>query len=83
MMRAPTLSTGVAFVVGTIWLRRVGHRSGVTDIEARAALAGDDIVPDPMWQTTCGITIDAAPEAIWPYVPKQFFGLGEGGGMNT
>ena len=79
MMRAPTLITGVALVVGAIWLRRVGHRSGVTDFETRATLAGDDLVPEPMWQSTRGITIDAAPEAIWPWLAQMGFPAHRGG----
>jgi hypothetical protein len=70
-------------VVGTIWLRRVAHRSGVTDIEARAALAGDDLVPEPMWQSTHGITSTRRQKQSGRDVLKQFFGLGEGGGINT
>jgi hypothetical protein len=78
-MRARAVIAGIALLVGSTWLRRVGHRSGVTAFETRVALAGDDLVPDPMWQSTRGITIDAAPEAIWPWLAQMGFPAHRGG----
>ena len=36
--------------------------------EAALSLPGDDIIQDAKSQITRGITIDAAPEAIWPWL---------------
>ena len=36
-------------------------------------------MPDPMWQSTRGITIDAVPEAIWPWLAQMGFPAHRGG----
>lgn len=79
MNRARGVIAGVALLVAATWLRRLGHRSGVTSAETRAALPGDDLVPDPMWQSTRGITIDAAPVAVWPWLAQMGFPAHRGG----
>ena len=78
-MRIRVPLAGIALLVGAIGLHRVGRRSGVTELETHAALAGDDLVPDPMWQSTRGITIDAVPEAIWPWLAQMGFPAHRGG----
>jgi hypothetical protein len=63
-----------AAAIGALYLlRRVGRRSGVTGLEAAGDLPGDDIVVNPMWRSTRAITIDAAPERIWPWVVQMGF----------
>jgi hypothetical protein len=54
-------------------LRRVGRRSGVSAEEAAGALPGDEIVADPMWQSTRAITIAAPPEQVWPWIVQMGF----------
>jgi hypothetical protein len=54
-------------------LRRLGRRSGVTTDEAREVLPGDEIVADPMWQSTRAITIAAPPEQVWPWIVQMGF----------
>jgi hypothetical protein len=54
-------------------LRRLGRRSGVSPREAGKALPGDEIVPNPMWQSTRAITIAAAPEQVWPWIVQMGF----------
>jgi hypothetical protein len=68
--RAIGASAAAASGVGYL-LHRVGRRSGVTDAEAAAALPGDDIVPQPLWQSTRGITIGAPPEEVWPWIVQM------------
>jgi hypothetical protein len=41
---------------------------GATSEEAAAQLPGDDILPGASLQTTRAITVDAAPEFIWPWL---------------
>ena len=36
--------------------------------EQRRRLPGDELVPHPKWTITHAITIDAPPEAVWPWV---------------
>jgi hypothetical protein len=46
---------------------------GVDPIEADKALTGDDLVPTPTAIITRGITIDAPPEAVWPWLVQMGF----------
>ena len=39
--------------------------------EARTGLPGDDLVAKPWWVSTRAITIDAPPEAVWPWVVQM------------
>ncbi|HTP24080.1 MAG TPA: hypothetical protein VMK12_00270 [Anaeromyxobacteraceae bacterium] len=41
---------------------------GATEQELRSSLPGDDIVASPVLETTHGITIDAPPEQVWPWL---------------
>lgn len=69
-MRRGYAAAGLALVaVGA----RLGRRSGVSDEEAAGQLPGDDLVLDPDWQSTRGITIKATPEAIWPWLVQMGF----------
>lgn len=64
--------TGVAATVALYpamrwWFMRWG--ADLQEIEAD--LPGDDLVPDPTTTTTRAITIDAVPEAIWPWLVQM------------
>jgi hypothetical protein len=50
------------------FLRRLATRGGATDDEADVSLAGDDVIPHPMVETTHAITIAAPPSAVWPWI---------------
>jgi hypothetical protein len=54
-------------------LHRLGRASGLASGEETAALPGDEIVPDPLWQSTRAITIDAPPEQVWPWLVQMGF----------
>jgi hypothetical protein len=54
-------------------LHHLGRRSGVTDTEAAGQLPGDDLVREPMWQSTRAITIDAPPARVWPWIVQMGF----------
>jgi hypothetical protein len=61
-------------------LRRMGTRRGATDDEVDASLAGDDIIPHPMVETTHAITIAAPPSAVWPWlIQAGYRGAGRAG----
>jgi hypothetical protein len=67
------LAGGAAIAAGAKW-----HRTwGATPEEAASSLPGDDLVQDPAFRSTRAITIDAAPEAIWPWLKQM--GLARGG----
>jgi hypothetical protein len=54
------------------------HRTwGATAEEATAPLPGDELVPDFKFRSTRAITIEAAPEAVWPWLMQ--LGMGRGG----
>jgi hypothetical protein len=62
---------GAGSAAATVFLtRRLAERSGATTSEARSALPGDDLVPDPQIQTTRAITIHAPVVAVWPWVAQ-------------
>jgi hypothetical protein len=46
-------------------------RWGATDAEVRRPLPGDERVPNPVLQSTRAITIEAPPEAIWPWLAQM------------
>jgi hypothetical protein len=46
------------------------HRWGATDQEVTRTLPGDELLKEPLVRWTHGITIDAAPEAVWPWVAQ-------------
>jgi hypothetical protein len=50
---------------------------GATSEEQHRSLPGDEIVSSPVLQTTRAITIDAPPEAVWPWLVQM--GQGRGG----
>jgi hypothetical protein len=47
---------------------------GIDPDEARRALPGDQVVPDPIAIETRGITIDAPPDRVWPWLMQMGFG---------
>ncbi|MBK9178973.1 MAG: SRPBCC family protein [Acidimicrobiales bacterium] len=49
-------------------------RPSVTPAEARLALPGDHLVPVPQWVATRGVTIQAPPHAVWPWLVQMGFG---------
>jgi hypothetical protein len=52
------------------------ERWGVDPEEAGRELPGDDIIPAPSGGETRGITIDAPPEAVWPWLVQMGYGRG-------
>ena len=50
---------------------------GATEEEAKAVLPGDEFAPDPQIEATHAITIDAAPEDVWPWIVQ--LGQNKGG----
>jgi hypothetical protein len=76
-MRART-GIGVAGIVaaGYAGLQVLGRRAGSSARERRAALPGDGIVTRPTMVTNHAVTIDAAPDEIWPWLTQMGWHLG-------
>ena len=64
-------------LVGSRWLREQYNRWGVSQQEFLDAMPGDDLVPTPVLGSTRGVTIDAPPDAVWPWLAQ--IGQGRGG----
>jgi hypothetical protein len=75
-MRAVVFGTaiGVTAAVGVSQARRWWKTWGVAPDEASKPLPGDGIVPDPVAIETRGITIDAPPSAVWPWLVQMGYG---------
>lgn len=55
-------------------LRHWHRRWGATDAEVAAVMPGDELVPGSQIFCTRAITIDAPPEAVWPWLVQVGFG---------
>ena len=49
---------------------------GIDPAEAGKALPGDELVTDPSASDTRGLTIEAPPEAVWPWLVQMGYGRG-------
>lgn len=54
----------------TPFLRRARSHWGVSEAEAEAPHAGDQLVPTPLWSWTHGVEIDAPTERVWRWVSQ-------------
>ena len=57
-------------------------RAGASPEEDRTPLPGDELVPAPMWEATRAVSIDATPDAVWPWVAQMGYGRGGWYGWN-
>jgi hypothetical protein len=69
-------SIAAAGWAGYVSLRRWWNTWGVEPEEASKPLPGDAIVPDGETLLTRGITIDAPPDAVWPWLAQMGYGRG-------
>jgi hypothetical protein len=68
-----------AAIAGASWLAFMATRQwwrtwGVVPDEATKPLPGDDLVPDAQASDTRGITIEASPDLVWPWLVQMGFG---------
>lgn len=54
--------------------RRWWETWGIDPAESNRAMPGDDLVANAIGEDTRGITIDAPPEAVWPWLVQMGFG---------
>jgi hypothetical protein len=64
-------------LIATPFVGQRRRRWGTVGSEADDPLTGDELIPDPKWSYTLGVTIDAPPEAVWPWIAQ--IGQGRGG----
>jgi hypothetical protein len=64
-------------VTGYLAIRPRMLRWGATPVEAGRAMAGDELIPDPILVTTRAININVGPERVWPWLAQ--LGQGRGG----
>lgn len=65
---------GMVVDFATPFLRGPRSHWGVSAEVAARAHRGDALVPEPIWQWTHGVEIDAPPAAVWPWIAQ----LGQG-----
>ena len=70
---------GIAAVAVVWWFmgRPWALRWGSTEEEQSRPMPGDELVPEPQYETTKAITIEAGPEDVWPWLVQ--IGKGRGG----
>lgn len=64
-------------LIATPFIGRRRLHWGTVGTEASDPLPGDELVPEPKWSYTLGVSIDASPEEIWPWIAQV--GQGRGG----
>jgi hypothetical protein len=57
-------------LVATPFIGRRRLRWGTVGTETTDSMPGDELVPEPKWSYTLGITVDAAPEDVWPWIAQ-------------
>jgi len=61
---------GVALLYARVWRPWQLHWGATAD-EVSRPMPGDDIVPRPWFDATRAVTIDAAPEHVWPWLVQM------------
>jgi hypothetical protein len=65
------LAGGAALAAYMAWIRKWHLRWGATDEEIARAMPLDEEVAEPTCVTNRAITIEAAPEEIWPWIAQM------------
>lgn len=76
MSRARAVGAIVTVAAAEAALVHLGRTYGSSREERHATLPGDDLVPRPVTVTDHGITIDAPPEVVWPWLVQMGWGRG-------
>jgi hypothetical protein len=80
MIRSHFLAIGAgtdyAFPIGMNRLSRWCRTWGATEAELHRTMLGDDQVTLPSYESTLGVTIDAAPADIWPWLLQMGYQRG-------
>ena len=78
MMKRIVVGAAIAAAgwAGYVSVRRWWATWGIVPAEAVKVLPGDELVPEPTSCDTRGITIDAPPETVWPWLVQMGYGRG-------
>jgi len=68
LLFAAGAATGIALALYHLVVRPWQLRWGATPPEVDGSRPGDDLVPNPMYETTRAITIGAAADEVWPWL---------------
>lgn len=68
------VAVGTTLAIAAARVRDWWKTWGIDPAEATKALPGDDVVSAPTGGETRGITIDAPPEAVWPWLLQLGYG---------
>jgi hypothetical protein len=63
-------AAGMLTALATPFLRRRRAHWGISEQLAARKYPGDDFLPEPRWQWTHAIEIDASPAAVWPWIAQ-------------
>jgi len=66
----PALAGAAIAAAHRLVARQWMARWGASEADLRRPLPGDELVPDPASESTRAVTIDAPPEAVWPWVAQ-------------
>jgi hypothetical protein len=69
-----TVAVAAGLTAAFLRFRRWHHAWGATDDEVTMPMAGDELVLAPSFAPTRAITIDAPPEAVWPWLVQIGYG---------
>jgi len=68
LIRIRPLAVVASAVAGLVVMHRLGTSYGSTRVERKRTLPGDDLVRCPQTVATHARTIEAPPEAVWPWL---------------
>jgi hypothetical protein len=60
-----------ALLIGYATVHRLGRTYGSTSLERQARMSGEAIAYKPQFVVTHGMTIDASPESVWPWLVQM------------
>ncbi len=75
-VRRTARTTALALGAAGATFQVLGRRAGSSAHERSAALSGDELVREPQLVMNHGVTIDASPEEVWPWVSQIGWHLG-------
>jgi hypothetical protein len=75
-MRTAGVVSASALGAAYATLQVLGRRAGSRPAERAAHLPGDDLVRDPQMVMNHGVTIDAQPTQVWPWLTQMGWHLG-------
>jgi hypothetical protein len=75
-MRRIRSAVACAVAAGYVLLQLLARRAGSTQDERQRRLPYDELVPRPQIVTDHAVTLDVAPEDIWPWLAQMGWHLG-------